>query len=48
MGGTETGEYFKDHDAGYKYIQEKYDVKDPDNPYSSYFLWRKTLNVIDG
>ena len=48
MGGIETGEYFKDHDTGYKYVQEKYNVKNPDNPYSNYFLYKITLNIIDG
>lgn len=48
MGGDETGEYFKDHNTAYKYVQEKYGVKNPDDPYSNYFLYKKTLNVIDG
>lgn len=47
MGGIETGEYFKDHDTGYKYVQEKYNVENPDSPYSNYYLSKKILNVID-
>ena len=48
LGGIETGEYFKEHDAGYKYVQEKYDIQNPDNPYSNYYLSKKILNIIDG
>lgn len=42
-----TGEYFKDHDAGYNYVKEKYGVKNPDSPYSPYFIKLIELNIID-
>ena len=47
LGGTETGEYFESHSRGYKYVQDKYGVSDPDSPYSSYFIRKKTLNILD-
>lgn len=47
MGSTPTGEYFKDHDAGFNYVKEKYGVSNPDSPYFPYFIQLTELHIID-